>query len=392
MSSGALSVEGALALLQMKTEMAARHAQLTGASLDITYRCDLDCEHCYLDEKNLGRELSTAAWLDVLGQLRDMGAQMIAWSGGEVFARPDFLQLIDAAAALGIQSRIKTHAGNIDDVRARALAERNVHNVAVSIYSINASVHDGVTRVPGSLERSLLGIQALQRAGLQPSVTVVAMKANVDELEAIDDFFFGLGVPVKIAVNILPDMSSRTQLDDLALDEEDATRALSVGMRAAARRGAPSLYRASMSLEKDVCVAGRTSLYINPEGEVWPCLTFPMVLGNVRDTALADIWHGSKERKALAAWKNNERSECTSCGASGVCGYCPGEAYRRTGNYKVAPPEFHARARAQLRAHAETEGVQLGEGQLASVPAGPQPMPRRAHFPIRVGPIGGPRR
>lgn len=392
MSSRPLSYEAARLLHSMRRELAGPSGPVRGASLDITYRCDLDCEHCYLDEKNLGRELGTSAWLRVLEELVELGARTVAFSGGEVFARPDFLELLDHAHLLGLDARIKTHAGNIDDARARALAQRGVINVAISLYSLNPTIHDGITRVPGSLERSLAGISSLQRAGISPTVAVVAMKANVLELEAIDDFLFALGVPLKITSTILPDMSSQTHLDDLALDEDEMAHAHAVALRAAARRGVPSQFRAEMDGEADVCTAGRTGLYINPEGEVWPCLTFPLVLGNVRDTPLADIWHGSEERKALAAWKNKERGECSGCGASGVCGFCPGEAYRRTGDYKVAPPEFHVRARAQLRAYVAAEGVQLADGQLASVPVVAASRPKRVHFPIRVGAAGGSRR
>ena len=391
MNQESIGFEAARFLMAARTQLALRNNHVASASLDITYRCDLDCEHCYLDEKNLGRELSTASWLDVLRQLAAMGVQIVAWSGGEVFARPDFLELLDEALRLGMDNRIKTHAGNISDERAQALVERGVINVTVSIYSLNSRIHDGITRVPGSLDRSLQGIMVLQRAGIVASVVVMAMRSNFEELSVIDDYFFDLNVPVKFATNILPDMSSGTDLDSLALDEDQAAIAMEAGLRAAARRGASRAFRPQMAGEADVCVAGRTSLYINPEGEVWPCLTFPMVLGNVRDRPIAEIWNDSEERKALAAWKNAERTECTGCGASGVCGYCPGEAFRRTGSYRVAPPEFHTRARAQLRAHVAVEGISLAPGQLESVPVGLPAKPKRARFPIRVGQVDGTR-
>ncbi len=121
------------------------------AHLDLTYRCDLDCVHCYLDEKNDWPEMKTAEWLSVIDQLGEMGVATVLFSGGEVFARPDFPELLQRTAHHGIRSIVKTHAGNLDAARAKALAVALVDQLDVSVYSLSPDVHDAVTQVPGSL-------------------------------------------------------------------------------------------------------------------------------------------------------------------------------------------------------------------------------------------------
>ena len=75
--------------------------------LDLTYRCDLRCQHCYLHEKDDWPEMTTAEWLAVLPQLRDAGVVRLLWSGGEVILRPDLGVLLAAAAALGFGSVVR---------------------------------------------------------------------------------------------------------------------------------------------------------------------------------------------------------------------------------------------------------------------------------------------
>ena len=80
--------------------------------MDLLYACDLDCKHCYLDDKSRP-QVSTEAIIDVLKQGAELGAMQVLFSGGEIFLRPDFLELLKHACGHGFASTLKTHAGNI---------------------------------------------------------------------------------------------------------------------------------------------------------------------------------------------------------------------------------------------------------------------------------------
>ncbi len=399
-SKRTLGLEGARALSDLLKQVAKQQDEVVGAHLDVTYRCDLDCEHCYLDDKSGTREQPTSVWLRVLDELAALGRPALLWSGGEVFARTDFRTLLARAHTLGMTSRVKTHAGNVDDETAAFLAAHGVTALEVSVYSLTPAVHDAITRIPGSLERTLRGMEAARRAGLRVLVAVVAMQSNVAELESIDDFFFELGISVRFAIALHPDQSSLPSVDGLGLHFEQMVEAFAVSERAGMRRGVVPKPLADLNRDKPPCQAGRSGLYIAPSGEVWPCVTFPLVLGNVRTQPLATIWHRSPERAELQSWTNAGRDACTGCGAGGVCGYCPGEAHRRTGDYRKAPPAFHDRARARLIAHAEVLGLPTPTERLARTPetdgtlveaiAPATPVRRAAPFAIRAGTVNRP--
>src|SRR4051794_36472213 len=67
------------------------------ASIEITRRCPLECQHCYNnlpmgDLAALNRELSKQKYEQLLTQLADMAVIWLLFTGGEIFARKDFLE------------------------------------------------------------------------------------------------------------------------------------------------------------------------------------------------------------------------------------------------------------------------------------------------------------
>jgi MoaA/NifB/PqqE/SkfB family radical SAM enzyme len=64
------------------------------AQIELTYRCNLSCVHCYATNRNLADELSTAEVENVLQQLADLGCLFLSLTGGEIFCRNDAIQIM----------------------------------------------------------------------------------------------------------------------------------------------------------------------------------------------------------------------------------------------------------------------------------------------------------
>src|SRR5690349_18392708 len=133
--------------------------------LDVTYRCNERCVHCYLDHDDHG-EMTTAEIKDVLDQLADAGTFFLTLSGGEVLMRRDFFEILDYARCRMFNVRIKTNGVMIGAKEARRIRELGVEQVQISIYSHRPEVHDAITKLPGSLKRSIQAIRFLKSQGL----------------------------------------------------------------------------------------------------------------------------------------------------------------------------------------------------------------------------------
>lgn len=348
---------------------------------DLTYRCDLNCRHCYLDDKQWP-EMTTAEVKRLLAQLRDMGVLDLGWSGGEIFVRPDFLHLLQEAKRLGFTSHVRTHGGGLTPERAAAIADLNVRKLTVTIYSLLPAVHDAFTRTPGSLERTLAGVDLLRAAGVAVKVAVVVQPDTIDELPAIQAQMLARGCEVGFSTYMFAQLGGGHDSTALQLSGEQRAKAETMLQRLAAKTEALPAPISETGAEH-ACHAGRGIAYIAPDGSVWPCVMFPMALGNVREQPFAEIWRSSPERKALISWTNAERTECQSCAGSGLCFYCPGDAFTNQGDYRNRLEAFCEVTRARMAAFEEVGGKALAAEIWQSVPttSGP-PAPATPIFPI----------
>ena len=167
----------------MSTLMAEMNGKALGlgiplsAHVDLTYRCNERCIHCYLPHDDRG-ELSTAEVKDLFGQLAEAGVFFLTISGGEPFLRTDLFELLAHARALTFNVKLKTNGILIGEKEVARLRKLGIETVQISIYSHRPEVHDKITAVKGSLERSLAAIRFLRASGLKVTIAHVIMQIN----------------------------------------------------------------------------------------------------------------------------------------------------------------------------------------------------------------------
>lgn len=296
--------------------------------LDLTYRCNERCIHCYLDHEDHG-EMTTAEIKDLLGQLADAGVFFLTLSGGEILLRKDFFEILEHARALQFCVKLKTNAILIREKEAARLRELGVYSIQISIYSHRAEVHDLITKIPGSLERSVKAIRFLKARGLKVTIANVLMLQNVRDYAGVRALGAELGVEVTIDPTITPKMDGDSSLlalgiDHAALQEVFRDEAL-VGN--AEEFCAPPPKTGEDDLESVPCSAGHTACYVSPYGDVYPCVQFPLPSGNVRQTKFLDIWRHSPALNEVRSIKLRDMPSCSGCAHGATCTRCPGLAF-----------------------------------------------------------------
>ena len=169
-----------MSLLQELNAKALRLGLPLSVHLDLTYRCNERCEHCYLEHDDRG-EMSLVEIRALLRDLADAGVFFLTLSGGEPLMRRDCFEIIESARALGFNVKLKTNAVMVREKEARRLRALGVEQVQISLYSHRAEVHDGITKLPGSLKRTLAGIRLLRAAGLRVTLANVLMPSNFQD-------------------------------------------------------------------------------------------------------------------------------------------------------------------------------------------------------------------
>src|SRR5258707_10288302 len=118
--------------------------------LDVTYRCNERCVHCYLDHDDRG-EMTTAEIKGILDQLAEAGVFFLTLSGGEPFMRKDFFEIVAHARSLLFNVKVKTNGLLIREKEAQQLRALGVETVQISVYSQRPEIHDEITKIKGSL-------------------------------------------------------------------------------------------------------------------------------------------------------------------------------------------------------------------------------------------------
>ncbi len=299
-----------------------------GVQLDVTYRCNERCVHCYLDHDDHG-EMTTAEIRGVLDQLAAAGVFFLTLSGGEVLMRMDFFPILEYARLLMFCVKIKTNAFMIRESQADRIRDLGVQSVQVSIYSHRPEVHDAITKLPGSLKRSIAGIRLLQARGLKVIIANVLMRQNYSDYAGVKALAQELGVEYTIDPTVTPRMDGDRGIVALGIGGDDLRQVFRnpdlVGN--VEEFCAPPSAVNDEALDELPCSASHTFCYISPYGDVFPCVQFPLPTGNVRQQRFLEIWRHSPQMNEVRSIRPRNLPVCSTCSHVGTCTRCPGLAY-----------------------------------------------------------------
>jgi AdoMet-dependent heme synthase len=299
-----------------------------GVHLDVTWRCNERCVHCYLDHDDEG-ELTLEEIDALLPQLADAGVFFLTLSGGEPLLRKDLFAILRRARQLTFNVKLKTNAILIREREAAIIRELGVESVQISIYSHRPEVHDAITKAPGSLSRSIRAIRFLVSQGLKVTIANVLMLQNRGDYPGVRALALQLGASFTIDPTITPHINGDRSLLALNIPREDLRRVL----HDEALVGDVEEFCAAPSpADEDVldgmpCSAGHSACYISPYGDVYPCVQFPLPSGNIRSQRFIDIWRHSPQLEELRTIRARDLPVCSSCVHVASCSRCPGLAY-----------------------------------------------------------------
>jgi len=296
--------------------------------LDITYRCNERCVHCYLDHDDHG-EMTTAEIKDILSQMADAGVFFLTLSGGEVLMRRDFFEIVEHARSLLLNVQIKTNGVMIHEKEAKRLRELGVEQIQISVYSHRPEVHDAITKLPGSLKRTLTAIRFLQSQGLKVTIANVLMKPNLSDSAGVMALAKELGASYTLDPTITPKMDGDRSILSLRAPASDIKQAfLDPALVGDVEEFcAPPPPADENIMEGYPCSAGHTGCYVTPYGDVFPCVQFPLPSGNLRTQTFLDIWRNSSQLKEVRSIRAKDLPTCSGCSHVGTCTRCPGLAY-----------------------------------------------------------------
>src|SRR5574337_1005942 len=269
---------------------------------EVTHRCNLGCEHCYLTEGPVGRpkpiqeELSLEEVRRILDELAEAGTLFLTLSGGEVFMRRDFLEIMAHTRSRGFSVTVFTTGTLLTLETATELAAFHPLSVEVSIYSARPEVHDRVTRIPGSHARSIRALRMLKERGVIILIKSPLMNLNSGEYRGIVELAEELGAGCGFDPILIPARDGNQAPLRLSLDR-DRMREFFADPVLAREYFQP--VKCFPQPGEEICGTGRRTCLISPYGDLFPCGVHPIPAGNLREKSFHEIWTGSPLLKEL---------------------------------------------------------------------------------------------
>ncbi len=344
--------------LQEKIDKKAEQAGIPlSVHFDLTYRCNLQCIHCYLHKKDRypsqdykmdlerqGRsELNTQEVFDVLDQLAECGTLFLTFSGGEIFMRSDIMEIIEYARAKRFSlSLMTTGTKGFNESVVDKLFEMGIQAVDMSLYSVDPETHESITGVPGSFRKTMRTIELLREKDMNVRIKCLVMTVNVDNLQSVvelaDKYDLGIGFD-----SIVSSIGGIVDPRHLIINDEQLREYY---------KFFDSIYNNAKVVDETIdpacedhsednpCGASHHTCYVSPYGDIRPCVEVPISCGNVRKQSVKDIWDNSEQMLEFRAIKLKDLRKCGDCPNPDYCRRCVGQAYAEYGNFFDPPTEF----------------------------------------------------
>jgi MoaA/NifB/PqqE/SkfB family radical SAM enzyme len=292
---------------------------------DITYKCNLNCVHCYSSSTSSGEYgLSTDLCKRIIDILDETGVFKIQFLGGEPTCREDHLELINYAKQRRFNVCLNTNATLISGSEATKLKCSEIDSVQVGLDGIGKT-NDSFRGSEGAFERTIRGIENLVSVGLRVGVVTVLNKTNIGEIMDIVNLCSKLGVD-NIQFLTLACSGRGADATHLEISMDDRLKCR-ISIEAAREKnphmaidspGTRSLQLDQLILkgsisEDDVqhgCDAGTYSLELDPYGDLHLCLLERSEgIGNVLENNPYELFEEAFRLKERSA-----PSECKKCG------------------------------------------------------------------------------
>jgi len=339
---------------------------------NFTYKCNLNCKHCYSDAGNNPREeLSTSEAMNAVNQIADFGVTSLAFSGGEPLMRKDFFEVAKHAVDSGLYVSVATNGTLINEEKAKKLKKIGLNYVEISLDGASSKTHDAFRRTPNSFDQALNGLKNCVKEDVCTCLAVTATKNNLNEIPSVFALAQKIGVDRFTLFNFVPTGRGKDILElDLSPEEREEVliflhKKLSEHLRMAILTTTPQLARVALqfpSNQEDLimplahmetakiskkakgladfiggCGAGRFYCAVSPEGNVQPCVFLPITVGNLKTDKFENIWYNSSVFKILRN-RGNLKGRCGKCGFKYVCGGCRARAYAYYNDYLMSDP------------------------------------------------------
>lgn len=331
-------IEGITSTQNYISQEFSRNPFLWSIQVEITGKCNERCVHCYIPRycKDAGKDMPISLFKKLIDDFVDMGGLHITITGGEALMHKEFCEILKYCREKDLEISLLTNLTKLSNKILYALKRYNVSMVNVSLYSIDDTIHDSITKIKGSCQKTKRAIKELIKNDIPLQISCPVLLLNKDGIDDVINYAKSLKTKANVDYNIVAQKDLCTQnllyrlplseidsvIEQIILNREDYVRFLEE----------TPLDSSKEDNEARPCGAAFSILSITSNGEVNPCSTWGENLGNVFETSLKDIWENSERIKEIRKIRFADFPKCQKCEDRDYCTTCMAKNYTETGN------------------------------------------------------------
>lgn len=301
--------------------------QLINLHIELTSKCNERCVHCYIPHEKKISNIDPDLFYDILQQCKDLRLLHLTLSGGEPMLHKKFCDFLRKCREYNFSVNVLSNLTLLNDKITEEMKANPLLGVQVSLYSMNPVIHDEITQMKGSFEKTKNAILKLIENDIPLQISCPIMKQNrycyTDVIEWARKHRVHTGADYAIIAGY--DHTAQNLNCRLSIDE------IRVVINSKITENVEYLEQMEMAAkEKEditsndfVCSVCRFSICITENGDVYPCAGWQdCIVGNVKETLLKNIWDNSEKVQYLRGLRNKDFPKCVQCSDKEYCTIC----------------------------------------------------------------------
>lgn len=328
-ANGTCPIEEGLAMEEIHQDEWAAPARM---DLAVTYRCNLDCLHCYNGGPKNMKELSLDEWIRVYEVLWNEGISQVVFTGGEPLMRNDIVQLVSEAEEF-VTGMVTNGVLLEEDIEA--LQKASLDYIQVTLESYDAEVHNRMVGASiNAHQKTVNGIKKALNLGMEVVTNTTLISNNVEQFSDTLKFGKEIGLSSMACNALICSGRGRAIKMEDPLTLEDLKNYLRDAIKTAQEIGinlqwyTPTCYHRldpiSLGFGPKSCSAAAHNMTLQPDGTVLPCQSWPETVGHILKDPWPKIWNHPTCVKLRTHGFGKEKEECEDCKELAICGGgCP---------------------------------------------------------------------
>lgn len=317
---------------------------ISALQFELSSRCNERCIHCYIpnEKKNHGFDMPLAKVKSIIDEFAAMGGIHVTLSGGEAFLHKNLIEIAQYCREKDLIISILSNLISLKEEQIEPLKQLNLSIIQTSLYSMNPEIHDFITTVKGSFEKTKNAIERLVAADIPVQISCPIMKANRHGYDKVLDYAKSLKIKAQTDYIMMAraDLDTENLANRLSIEETEELLRNIIEHDAEYRNETLSKKPKSSEIEfnlerylkQPVCGVGYDNCCITANGDVYPCAGWQdYVLGNVYKNSLQEIWENSEKIKELRKVTQASFPQCIECDAHDYCARCLVRNYNESG-------------------------------------------------------------